>query len=313
MDLRQLQYFLAAVDNGGFTRGAEALDVAQPSMSLAIGALERELHVDLFVRTGRSVRLTAAGETLAEHARRVVREASDLSAVAASIAGVVAGRLAVVALSTLAVDPLTACIGAMRERHPGVTITVHEPDDAADIERWLSSGRADLALTDVTTGGHGLARVELYRQEIVAVCPAHLVHGSEALTARELAAMPLIAAPRGTSTRRLLDQVLTRAGGEPNIVVETDHREAIVPLVAAGAGAALVPTALARDAERHGAVVRPLRPPVSRRVGLLHRRGPLAPAARTMIDVTRAVTATPAVGSRRAARGTSPAVTHTRR
>jgi len=290
MDLRQLEYFLAAVDHGGFTRGAETLHIAQPSMSLAIAGLERELHVDLFVRTGRSVRLTAAGETLAEHARRVLREATDLHSVAAALAGVETGQLDVVAISTLAVDPLAACIGALRAAHPGVSITVHEPEDGGAIERWVTSGRADVALTDVTTGGAGLARVELYRQEIVAVCPAGLVRGRAPLTPTDVASMPLIATPPGTSSRRLLDRVLARAGGEPNIVVQTDHREAIVPLVVAGAGAALVPPALAVDAERHGAVVRALRPAVSRRVGLLHRRGPLAPAAAAFVAVARDVT-----------------------
>lgn len=287
MDIRQLEYFLAAVDHGGFTRGAAAAHVAQPSLSQSIAGLERELGIDLFVRTGRSVRLTTAGEALAERARRVLRDVADLTAAAADITGLRVGRLDIVALSTLAVDPLAMLIGELRTTYPGVSVVVHEPEDAAAIDRWVTSGRADLGLTDLTTGGRGLARIELFRQEVVAVCPPHHRAPKGPLTAGELALLPLVAAPKGTSTRRLLDQVLARVGAEPNIVVETDQREAIVALVLAGAGTALLPSGLADDARRRGARIVQLRPAVSRRIGLLHRRGPVAPAATAMIALAQ--------------------------
>src|SRR5581483_1033771 len=271
MDIRQLEYFLAAVDHGGFTRGAAAAHVAQPSLSQAIAGLERELGVALFVRAGRSARLTSAGE--------------ELAALAADIRGVHVGRLEIVALPTLAVDPLARLLGEMRTAHPGVTIRVHEPEDAGAIDRWVTSGRAELGLTDLTTGGRGLARVELFRQEVVAVCPPRTTGVRGPMTPHQLAALPLIATPQGTSTRRLLDQVLARAHAEPNIVVETDQRDAIVPLVLAGAGTALLPSATADEARQRGARVVTLRPAVSRRIGVLHRRGPLAPAAAALIDL----------------------------
>lgn len=286
MDVRQLEYFLAVVDHGGFTRGAAAVHIAQPSLSQAIAGLERELGLELFVRTGRSVRLTAAGEALADRARRVLREMADLSAAAADLVGVHTGRLDIVALPTLAVDPLAQLIGRMRTAHPGITVRVREPEDAAAIDRWITSGQADLGLTDLTTGGRGLERVELFRQDIVAVSPPG-TRTPDPMTAAELAARPLIAAPQGTSTRRLLDQTLARAGAEPNIVVETDQRDAIVPLVLAGAGTALVPLGIAREARQRGARIARLRPPTSRRIGLLHRGGPVSPATAALIALAR--------------------------
>jgi LysR family carnitine catabolism transcriptional activator len=81
----------------------------------------------------------------------------------------------------------------------------------------------------------------------------------------------------------LLEQALETVGVTPRIAVQTDAREAIVPLVLAGAGAALLPAPLAHEAGRRGAVVRAARPRIVRRIGLVHRGGRLSPAARAFI------------------------------
>src|SRR5687768_10462245 len=77
VELRQLRYFVTVAENAGFTRAAELLHVAQPSLSQQIRALERELGVPLFERTSRMVRLTAAGESLLPHARRALAAVDD--------------------------------------------------------------------------------------------------------------------------------------------------------------------------------------------------------------------------------------------
>ncbi len=287
MDLRQLEYVVAVADHGGFTRAAAAVHVAQPSLSYGIRSLEAELGVELFARLGRSVQMTSAGELVVDAARRVLRDMADVTTVVAAVTSVEVGHLEIVALPTLAVDPLADLVGRFRIVHPGVTIRVREPEDAADVAQQVSSGRAELGLTDLTTGGVGLRRIELFRQDIVAVCPPGTSLPDGPITPTAFASMPLIATPRGTSTRRLLDQTVARSGASPNIVVEINQREAILPLVIAGAGASLLPSALAAQAADRGAVVRALRPALSRRIGLLHRPGRLSPAAEAMIRIAR--------------------------
>src|ERR1700744_674329 len=98
MDLRQVGYVLAVVDEGGFTRGATAAHVAQPSLSQAVRALERELGVELFHRSGRRVHLTAAGAGVVGAARAVVRDLATLQAAVDAVRGVVGGTLDLVAL-----------------------------------------------------------------------------------------------------------------------------------------------------------------------------------------------------------------------
>lgn len=85
--------------------------------------------------------------------------------------------------------------------------------------------------------------------------------------------------PVGTSTRRLVTEAFASAHLEPRIAVETEQREAIVPLVLAGAGIAFVPTAIARTAAQHGASVASLDPPLRRSIGLVFRLAHLSPAA----------------------------------
>jgi len=285
MDLRQLEYAVAVADHGGFTRAAAASLVAQPSLSQGVRSLERELGVALFERIGRGVQITSAGQLVVDAARRVLRDLADLAVVAAAAGAAEVGRLDVVALPTLAVDPLAGLVGALRLRHPGITVHIREPEEAADVDQFVRSGRAELGLTDIATGGAGLVRVPMFRQALMVVCPPGWPLADDALTPAALAAMPLVVTPAGTSTRRILERALARVDAAPNVVVEISQREAILPLVLAGAGAALLPAPMAAEAAGRGAVVRTLRPPVSRRVGVLHRTGPLSPAARAMISI----------------------------
>ncbi len=130
-------------------------------------------------------------------------------------------------------------------------------------------------------------RVDLFRQEVFAVCPPGTALLEGPITPEQLAAMPLIATPPGTSTRRLLERVISRSHLDPNIVVQIHHREAILPLVLAGAGVALLPAPMAEDANLRGAAVRPFRPIVTRRIGVVHRTGTLSPAAAAMLTLAK--------------------------
>lgn len=282
MDLRQASYVLAVVDEGTFTAAAASIPVSQPSLSQAIGALERELGTTLFHRLGRQVTLTPAGEAFVGPARRMLHDAALARAAVADVADLATGRLDLVALSTLVVEPLVELVGRFRRAHPGITVRIAEPEDADAVADLVRSGRCELGFGDEPIVGPGLEVDPLGRQAILAVLPPGTDLAGGRLSAARLAAFPLITTPRGTSTRRLLSTALAgrRPGGtEPALGVVTEHREAIVPLVLAGAGAALLPEPLARAAAERGAVVAPLARSLSRPVVLVRRSGPLSPAA----------------------------------
>jgi len=270
---------VAVADEGGFGRAARALGVAQPSVSQAIGQLESQLGVRLFDRVGRQVRLTAAGTAMLPPARRMLQEALAVREAVDSVRGLDAGHLDLVALPTLASDPLAGLIGAFRRAHPGVLVRVVEPDTADELLSMVASGVAELGLTEVPIAHEELVADAFFVQELVVVAPAGVDLGSEGVTAHALAGWPLIAPPPGTSTRRLVDAALAASGKRATVAVETGHRDSIIPLVLAGAGVAVLPEPTARRAAEDGAVVARLRPPLVRTVGIVHRRGGLSPAA----------------------------------
>ncbi len=284
MDLRRLRLFLAVVDHGGMTRAAEAGHVSQPSVSQAIRELEGELGTPLFHRVGRRVLLTAAGDALVEPARQVLRDVETGRAAVAAVAGLAAGRLDLVALPTLAADPVAPLVGAFRVAHPGIDIALADPADAIRLVELVASGESELGITAEPVADAGFTSHALGHQDLLAVLPPGAA-ASHAMAVTTLARFPLVTAPPGTTTRTQLEDAFNEARVTPRIAVVTAQREAILPLVLAGAGATLFPRPLAEQAAALGAVVVSLRPRLTRPVHLFHRDGPLSPAAAAFRDL----------------------------
>lgn len=286
MELRQVEHAVAVVDTGGFTAAADEVGITQPALSQSIASLERELGVALFRRLPRHVALTAAGEAFLGPARQLLRDAAAAREAAAEVARVDAGRLDLVSLPTLAVDPLAELVGRFRAAHPGVVVRVTAPDVRSAVIDQVRSGEAELGLAEVsgTEAPSGLAARPVVSQEVLLVAPPGTrLAQTRRVPRRRLGEIDLVSAPLGTSTRGLLEDACATAGVTPHVVVETAPREALAPLVVAGAGAALLAAPQARQAEAKGAVVARLDPPLRRHVGFLHRLGDLSPAATALL------------------------------
>jgi DNA-binding transcriptional LysR family regulator len=286
MDERRLRYFLAVVEDGSVTRAATRLHVAQPSLSQALRGLETELGAELFRRVGRGLRLSAAGEALVGPARQTLRAMDEARAAISGVLELHSGTLEIAALATLAVDPVAELVGRFRGRYPGVQIQMIEPDTAEGVNSLVRNGACELGAAHLYLPHGGLQTHPLGDQELLFVMPPQHTHADpRPLRARELAATPLVVSPPGTSTRILLEEALAAVGVIPQIAVETAAREAIIPLVLAGAGAALLPATIAREAERRGATVRQAIPRITRPIGLVHLPGRLSAAAETFLEM----------------------------
>jgi DNA-binding transcriptional LysR family regulator len=283
MERRQLEYFLAVIDAGGFTAAAAAQHVSQPGLSHAIKTLERELGAVLFHRLPRGARLTAAGEVLAESARRIVRETEIARARVADVAGVVIGRLDVVALPGLLVAPLAQTIGRFRALHPQVQIRIMPAETPATIREAVRDGTAELGLTDQEPGSGELAVDLVTDQEFIAVLPpGSAAPEGDVLPLRALLAMDVVTGPVGTTVRDFLTVHAAEIGIEVTPVVEVALRGSAAYLAIAGAGVAVLPLPMAEMCRSYGVVLASLDPPLRRNVYLLRRTGSLSPAAQAL-------------------------------
>jgi DNA-binding transcriptional LysR family regulator len=285
MDLRRLRLFLAVVDHGTFTAAAEAEHVAQPAVSLAVRELEAEVGTPLLVRSRHGAALTVAGEALVPPARQALRDLEHAAAAVAAVTGLVAGRLDLTTLPTLAADPVAELVGRFRGAHPGVTVRLAAPNGLDELAGDVRSGRAELGITEEGPANHGLEELRLGEQELLAVSPPGGDRGS--MRIERFGGVPLVLSPPGSSQREVVEMALTAGGVVPQIAVETAQREALIPLVLAGAGTTFLPSRLAEAAGRLGATVRPTVPRLRRTIVLVHRRGTLGPASARFIALAR--------------------------
>ncbi len=281
MDLRRLRLFLAVVDHGTFTAAAEAEHVAQPAVSLAVRELEAEVGAPLLVRSRHGAVLTAAGEALVPPARQALRDVEHAAAAVAAVTGLVTGRLDLASLPTLAADPVAQLVGRFRGAHPGVTVRLGAPNDLDELADDVRSGRAELGITERGPANDGLAEIRLDEQELLAVSPPG--GGRQGVRLERLADVALVLGPPGSSQREVVETALATAGVAPRVAVETAQREALIPLVLAGAGTTFLPDRLAEAAGRLGATVRPTIPRLRRTIVLVHRAGAIGPAAARFI------------------------------
>jgi LysR family transcriptional regulator, carnitine catabolism transcriptional activator len=275
MERRHLEYFLAVAEAGSFTRAAALLTIAQPSLSHSIAALERELGSELFERLGRGVRLTPAGEALVEPARRALRSFTLAKGAVRSVADAGFGRLSIISGTLWAIEPLVRMIGEFRLLHPAVQFTVSDPLSRSEVLDAVRSGEADFGLLDGTAPAGALASRWLVDHELVAVLPNRPSLSALSISVADLAPLGLVSTPKGTPLRTLLDEQLELAGQPAEVAVETAHLASVVPLVLAGAGAALLPEGLASDAAAKGARVVRLTPATRASVHIIWREGRL--------------------------------------
>lgn len=280
MELRHLRYFLAVAEDAHFRRAADRLDVSQPTLSLQVRELERELGVALFDRVGRRARLTQAGEVFRDYARRALAVVEDGRTALAELDGLVRGSLTVGVVQTVNAYLIPPVVARFATDHPGVRLRVEEMAAGA-IEDGLLGGALDLGISFLPPGHKEIEAEQLFEEELVlAVPPAHRLAGRERVRVAELAGEPLGLLGPGFCTRRIVEESFDRAGVRPAVVVEMNSVEGVLAVVAAGGPATILP-ALGTGG-RAVACVRLEKPTPKRTVNLLRLRGHAPLRARTV-------------------------------
>jgi DNA-binding transcriptional LysR family regulator len=292
LDSERLRTFLAVARARNFSRAAEQLGKTQPSVSQAVATLEREVGQPLFVREGRSTRLSPAGKLLLAHAEAIFAEMDRAWAALAGLQELRAGELVVGTSDTLAYYLLPPVFAAFRARYPGVELRLDNrpsPATAAQVaERSIDLGIVSLPLPpDPRVGFEALVS-----HEDVVITPPHHPLARRTVRVEELLAHPLLLLDRTTGARAALDAAFARARAQPRVAMEMSSVEVLKRLVELGFGVSIVPAlAVAREL-RARTLARARVPGLTggRSVGLLTpTAGPLAPAAVAFAQIARRV------------------------
>lgn len=260
MELRHLRYFLAVAEELHFNRAAQRLHIQQPPLSQQIRQLEKELGVDLFIRTTRNVRLTEAGRTFMEHAYGVIEAVEDAGEAAVLAARGLTGKLRVgfTGSATYALLPLIA--ETFRKTYPNAVLEAEGELVTSAQVTGLLSRQLDVAFGRLIFPTPELESRVVRREHLIVVLPAgHSLAAHESISISDLADQQFVTLPGrwGSTTYELTIQACADAGFSPQIRQEVSQTATLIGLVAAGFGVALVPESC-RHINVTGAVYRPI-------------------------------------------------------
>jgi len=281
MNLRDLQYLVALAETRHFGRAAERCHVSQPTLSAQLRKLEEFLGVSLIERRPRRVGLTPAGEAVVERARRMLRDADDIRALARASQDPLGGQLKLGLIPTLGPYLLPRVAPRIAKALPKLQLMLHEYQTAPLVDRVVQ-GDLDVAILALPVDTKGLVTRSLFAEAFVVAMPErHRLAARKRLKAADLAGEKLLLLEEGHCLRDQALEVCARAGTE-----EQDFRatslETLRQMVAAGLGITLLPRLAAEGpfASARGLIVRPFSPPApSRVIGAAWRRSTSRAAA----------------------------------
>jgi len=278
LNLDQLRTLVAIADLGTFSAAAQALHLAQPTVSLHVSELESRMNAALVLRGGRRVQPTPAGAVLVDRARRLLREADEMvEAVKRHVHGV-SGRVRLGSSTGVLVHLLPQVLESMNQAHPDIDVEVSiiGTQDGLD---GVMAGTLDVALVAPPRTPGDLVVTRWRRDPMMAFLPPGW-KAPKRITPQWLADKPLIF---NDSSSRLYQQSMewfATAGIVPRVRIELNYNEAMKSLVAAGYGGAILP--MEGEVQAHvarGVQVVPLRPSLLRETVVVHRALPLLDGA----------------------------------
>lgn len=242
MGLRQLLYAIQIATDRNFSRAAEKLHIAQPSLSQQLSKLEKEIGVLLFQRSTNSVELTYAGSLFVEKSQKILDMVEQLKKEMEDISQMKKGRLVVGSMPITGSTILPFVVPAFQAAYPEIEISLVE-ETSSNLETLTSNGQTDISLLSLPLREDSLHYETLLDEEIVlAVPPQHPFAGRKGpIDISELKQEAFIALKKGQGFRKLTLDLCQRAGFAPSIVFESSNMETVQSLVAAGMGIAFVP------------------------------------------------------------------------
>ena len=241
MELRHLRYFLAVAENCHFRNAADELLVSQPTLSQQIKDLEVELGTALFERVGRRVRLTQAGETYREYARRALNVLEEGQAVLHELDEMLRGTLTIGVVQTVNSYLTPEIVAAFIAEVPHVFLRVDELS-ADEIENGVLSGTLDLGISFQPGNGREFDVETLFSEEFALVVhPDHYLSSRKQVRVSDLIDVPLALLNRSYCTRRMIDAAFREAGVPCRVAVELNSVAGLVAITECGGPPTILP------------------------------------------------------------------------
>jgi DNA-binding transcriptional LysR family regulator len=242
VSLRQLEYFVAVVDDGSFTTAATRLHVSQPGLSHQIHSLERQLGGPLLERLNRGVRLTPAGRIALPHARASLAHAERARTGALRASGIDAGELHVGTLYSISVGILPGALHAWRATYPDVQVRLVEFRRSDDLIAAMEAGQADVAVGPTPPGWEGPVREIGAEQFVITSAAETVLPGTPPwVSMSDLADQLWVHYTPPSGLADILDAACERAGFQPRVAVRTEQSASALNLSRAGLGITLLP------------------------------------------------------------------------
>lgn len=236
-----MRYLQAVADHGNFTRAAQDLHISQPTLSQQIRQLERGVGARLLDRSGRSVRLTDAGDAYLAHARRALRELAAGERAVSDVSDLSRGELRLAVTPTFTAYLIGPLIAELHNRHPGITVKVLEANQD-HIETRLLSDELDIGIAFEKPHLPAITAAPLFAETLVVV--AGPATPTEPLTRHSIGRLPLVLLTPDFATRGHIDAHFAKHRIRPRITMEANSIQAIAEIVRHAPLATVLPEAI---------------------------------------------------------------------
>lgn len=286
MFIRQLEYLATLAREKHFARAAEACHVSQPALSSGIRSLEKELGIVIVQRGRRFVGFTSEGERVLAWAQQTLASLTHMREDATADKASMAGLLRLGSIPTTM--PITAYItAACRRAYPNIRYRVVSLS-AESIISSLDEFELDLGLTYLDEQViEGFETLPLFEEEYVLLA-SRSAELEASVTWEQAARLPLCLLTGKMRNRQILDAAFRRAGVKADVLLETDSLFTLYAHVSEAGLYSIMPHSLLKFFDSQNVQMRPLRPSLTRAIGLITRNRPsLAPLTRAVLDVAR--------------------------
>ena len=287
MKVDALRAFQTVVEHGSLSAAAKVLNVSEPALSRQIAALERELRLALFDRTGRSLRPTETGRAFLGEIQPVLSGLERIGDFAAEIRAGARRRVRLVSMPRLSTAITAPVVARFTAAHPGVELAV-DIQPRRLLETWITGQRFDLGLSSLPARHRDIDTRLLFELPAVAVLPrCHRLAGASVVTVEDLAPEVLICLARGTLLRRQVEAIYGHANAILTPAVEVGSAHLACHLAMLGAGVTICdPMLPAAHPDR--LVTVPIAPHYPMAFGMHFLRGQaIGPEAEALVEMTR--------------------------